>query len=80
MNYVGDVLTSLVKPLVDVAYSFCYFFSGDWKGHLGQPGVCLQADGFFVRVITPVILLGPYWFRFMQCCRRWHAASYSLLL
>lgn len=75
MNYAGDVMTSLVKPLVDVAYTFCFFASGDWKGHLGEPALCLADSGAFVTVVTPIILLGPYWFRFMQCCRR-YAAPY----
>ena len=58
-NYVGDVLTSLVKPFVDVSYGFCFYLSGDWLQHLGRDGVC--ESGVFKDVITPIILLGPYW-------------------
>jgi xenotropic and polytropic retrovirus receptor 1 len=71
MNFVGDVLTSLVKPLVDVAYTVCFYTSGDWLQHLGEDGVCMDASGVFVKVISPIILISPYWFRLMQCLRRY---------
>ena len=34
MNYVGDVFTSLVKPIVDMTYTVCFFVTGDveWSG------------------------------------------------
>jgi hypothetical protein len=71
MNFAGDVLTSLVKPIVDVAYTLCYYFSGDWLGHLGEDGVCLDSSGSFTNVVSPIILIAPYWFRLCQCLRRY---------
>ena len=126
MNFVGDVFTSLVKPIVDLTYAICFFVTGDFLQHLGETGICedkggfqkkyskslraaagwgwvvkkIEACGVFVfflswfcewgwkkgkgeylshpppphthfPAVVPVIILGPYWFRFMQCIRRY---------
>jgi hypothetical protein len=47
MNYVGDVFTSLVKPIVDMTYSICFFLTGDFLQHLGEKGTCQNKDGFW---------------------------------
>jgi hypothetical protein len=69
-NYVGDVLTSLVKPFTDIAYSVCYFVSGDFLKHLGAKGYC-ETLPVYLNVVVPVIVLLPYWLRLMQCMRRY---------
>mmetsp|Transcript_2066 Transcript_2066/g.4700 ORF Transcript_2066/g.4700 Transcript_2066/m.4700 type:complete len:825 (+) Transcript_2066:418-2892(+) len=80
-SFVGDVLTSLTKPLVDVAFTFCFFFTGDWHrmynndmaniaDGLGEHGSC--ADSFlFTRVFTPMIIAAPLIFRMLQNMRRY---------
>lgn len=72
MNFAGDVMTSLIKPFSDVAYTVCYYGSGDWLGHLGDEGLCLNKELALQRYIIPIILLGPYWLRLMQCLRRYY--------
>ena len=72
MNYVGDVFTSLVKPIVDMTYGLCFFMMGDFLQHLGEQGVCQNKEGIWASYIVPIIVLGPYWFRFMQCMRRYY--------
>lgn len=79
--FVGDVLTSMVKPLIDVAYSFCFLFSGlflhrhlapdgDASGGSGNGRVCL--DSFVLnKVLTPIISALPLYLRLMQCFRRY---------
>ena len=47
MNYVGDVMTSLVKPIVDMTYGICFFATGDFLQHLGQKGTCQNKDGIW---------------------------------
>lgn len=65
-NVLGDVLTSFSRPLNDVEYMFCYFLSGDWNLHpLGVPS-CQTPN----PIITPLLLMSPYWLRFLQCSRR----------
>jgi hypothetical protein len=66
MNYTGDVLTSLVKPFVDLSYMFCFYLSGDWLLSLGQDGYCTKSGTFYTSVVTPVILLGPYWYTYIE--------------
>jgi len=58
-----------VKPMVDVAYGFCFYLSGDWLQRLGEDGACQGTT--FKGIVSPIIILGPYWFRFMQCMRRY---------
>jgi len=60
-NYVGNILCSLVKPFVDIAYIFCFYFSGDWLQKLGEEGYCQRPNSFFYRIVSPIIILGPYW-------------------
>ena len=93
MNFVGDVFTSLVKPIVDLTYSVCFFATGDFLQHLGEPGTrkgfgqiygsstghllfylsvyLVLPHSITLHAVVPVIILGPYWFRFMQCIRRY---------
>lgn len=64
----GDVLTSLVKPLQDVAYSVCYIGTGEFlRTYRGQGGC---HDSVLLReVLTPLLCALPLWCRFMQCMR-----------
>merc|ERR1711874_849456 len=41
-GYVGDVLTSLVKPIHEVAYGGCFFITGEFMLPLGHQGSCYQ--------------------------------------
>jgi xenotropic and polytropic retrovirus receptor 1 len=75
-NYVGDVLTSMVKDLVDLAYSFCFFLSGDFMKDVGEENYvktlyCNSDESFFKEGVAPFIILLPYWLRLMQCLRRY---------
>ena len=49
MNFVGDVFTSLVKPIVDLTYSVCFFATGDFLQHLGEPGICEDKEGLWAK-------------------------------
>jgi hypothetical protein len=71
MNYVGDCLTSLAKPLADIAYGLCFFLSGEFLDPSlhGSKGVCESET--FVNV-SRVVMMFPYWLRFMQCLRRYY--------
>eukprot|EP01029_Cantina_marsupialis_P022720 TRINITY_DN5563_c0_g1_i1.p1 TRINITY_DN5563_c0_g1~~TRINITY_DN5563_c0_g1_i1.p1 ORF type:complete len:662 (-),score=133.52 TRINITY_DN5563_c0_g1_i1:326-2311(-) len=68
-SYVGDVLTSLVKVLVDLCYMCCYFFSGAFIHGTGEK-TCTDAV-WFKHWATPILIGLPLWFRFMQCIRRY---------
>mmetsp|Transcript_21717 Transcript_21717/g.61592 ORF Transcript_21717/g.61592 Transcript_21717/m.61592 type:complete len:707 (-) Transcript_21717:107-2227(-) len=74
-NMVGDVLTSLAKPLQDVPAALCYLLSP----HPQQPNfverfhhkgdTCSDSTH---HVVLPVIAGLPYVFRALQCLRRFH--------
>lgn len=68
--YVADVLTSLVKPLFQLVFSLCFYISGAWLSDGIEVGVCADS-GTLMRVLNPLILALPLWFRFMQCLRRY---------
>jgi hypothetical protein len=78
--FAADVLTSLVKVLVDFAFSACYFFSGEfYTDDLTLPGSDKRPGYFhcagsvvYTRVVVPVIIVLPLWCRFMQCLRRYY--------
>jgi len=74
-NIVGDVMTSLAKPLQDIPASLCYLFA-----HHPQPKTTV--DRFVMNgdacpdwehhFIIPIIAGLPFWFRLLQCARRYH--------
>jgi len=63
--YFCNQLCSLNNLLKDLVYSECYFMSGDF----------LLADSTQCKVVTNdvswVLSFLPYYWRFMQCCRRY---------
>ncbi|OQS07139.1 hypothetical protein THRCLA_00851 [Thraustotheca clavata] len=71
-SYVGDILTSLVKVMVDLAWSTCYFASGSFleADPKGQD-VCSQSN-IYRTVVIPMFSALPLWWRFMQSMRRYH--------
>ena len=64
-TYVGDVLTSMVKVLVDVEYSIALLLSLFLPAH---------ATTFksFATFLLPFVSCLPLWFRFQQCLRRYY--------
>ena len=58
-NFAGNILTSLSKTNADMAYTFCFYFSGDFTKTLGD-GNCAHDDGFFKKKILPFLLICPY--------------------
>lgn len=42
--YVGDVLTSMVKTIVDLEYTVCFYITGDFL--LSQPQTCLYPNKY----------------------------------
>lgn len=69
--FAADILTSLVKPLVDVAYAVCYVGSGEALLPLDEQGAC-AASGALNSVITPVLLAGPTFLRLCQNLRKYY--------
>eukprot|EP00808_Paulinella_micropora_P018809 g31855.t1 len=70
--YVADVLTSLVKVIIDMAFAVCWVFSGDWlyREHNYRKSECATSH-FFSAVMQPVLTALPLWFRLAQCLRQY---------
>ena len=73
---VADVLTSLVKVLLDLAWSAFYICSGDFSRDIegavdAQPGDW-ETSVLYSKVLAPVVVILPLWWRFMQCLRRFY--------
>ena len=65
-TFIGDQLTSLVNIFGDIAYSLCWFFTGDFITFTSQR--CTSA----VAVAIWFLSILPYWWRLQQCLRRYH--------
>ena len=63
--YVGDVLTSMVKVLVDVEYSCLLVLSLLLPSHAA-------ALSSVAASLLPFVCCAPLWFRFMQCLRKYY--------
>ncbi|CAM9697939.1 unnamed protein product [Heterosigma akashiwo] len=75
-GYVGDVLTSTVRLLVDVAFGTLWFLAGV-RGWLTADRLDLVAGGNFIeglwlfqKFIVPALMAGPLYWRFMQNIHR----------
>mmetsp|Transcript_21180 Transcript_21180/g.59576 ORF Transcript_21180/g.59576 Transcript_21180/m.59576 type:complete len:721 (-) Transcript_21180:92-2254(-) len=76
-NLVGDVMTSLAKPLQDVPAAVCYIFSSHPQNAESVRRFITHGDtcpSFEHHVILPVIAGLPFFFRLMQCARRFRDA------
>ncbi|CAM9832553.1 unnamed protein product [Pylaiella littoralis] len=74
-TYVTDVMTSSVKTTQDVAWSVCFFLSGDFllsvEDYHGSGG-SWQRTSSYVNLVIPALCILPLWLRFQQCIRRYH--------
>jgi hypothetical protein len=67
--YLGDVLTSMVKTIVDLEYTACYYISGDFLEE--KVLKCKEVN----LIIPPVVSCLPLFWRMMQCLRRYAATK-----
>ena len=74
-GYVGDIFTSMVKVFQDLAWTFCFIFSGDWlipeDSHHHSSKLHWTESFAYKHVAIPLLTLLPLWFRFNQCLRRY---------
>jgi hypothetical protein len=74
-GFVGDILTSSVRPLRDIAFTLFYLFSGlqGWwrQSHdLDTAELPLETNWFLHTIIFPMCTVSPLWWRFMQTLRQ----------
>ena len=85
-TFLADVLTSMVKMLVYLTFSICYYVTGDFLKHPAPNTTAATAkvqhkhldlenscsDGTFVIVSTALCSALPLYIRFMQCIKRYY--------
>eukprot|EP01134_Creolimax_fragrantissima_P001469 CFRG1469T1 len=69
-SFVADYLTSFVKPLFDIEYTFCYYFRGDWWRE--DSTFCLGSNK---SIALPILSALPLFWRLMQQFKRYHTTK-----
>lgn len=64
--FLADQLTSQVAALRCLQFIMCYYFGGYFHTH--NAGICNSEE---FRFLAYLISFLPYWWRLMQCLRRW---------
>jgi hypothetical protein len=72
--YLGDVLTSLVRPIQDVVFALAYYLTVIWgtltsKYGLSECGHVLETSWILHNVVLPSCALLPLWWKFLQTLR-----------
>jgi hypothetical protein len=88
-TYVGDVFTSIVKILQDIAWSICWVYAGNFLASEdsdtedSDKGVKQEWSKTFwyKTVLIPLITMAPLVIRFNQCLRKfWDTVSYLRMM
>jgi hypothetical protein len=79
-GFVGDVLTSSVRPLQDIAFTFFYLLSGlqGWWTHAYDlDGAALPVERSWIvhTLVLPACMVSPLWWRFNQNLRQVYDAK-----
>lgn len=76
-GFVGDILTSTVRPLQDLTFTLFYLFSGlqGWwssQYNLDQAAAPVEHSWLVYTVLLPACVVSPLWWRFLQNLRQSH--------
>ena len=74
-GFIGDILTSSVRPFQDVAFTVFYLCSGlqGWwqqSYDLDAADLPLESNWFLHTLILPMCMMSPLWYRFCQNLRQ----------
>lgn len=76
-GYIGDLLTSLVRVLIPLCFSFAYLImsalawtTNNMRAAASTSDLWWQESTFFRLLLVPFLTLFPLWIRLMQCLRR----------
>jgi len=73
-GFIGDILTSSVRPLQDIAFTLFYVFSclqGWWSSKYTLEEAAVPEHSWLVyTVILPMCMISPLWYRFAQTLRQ----------
>ncbi|KAL3679556.1 hypothetical protein R1sor_022512 [Riccia sorocarpa] len=65
--FLGDQLTSQVPMLRDLVFTLCYYTGGFFKQRDADRCVTNETYRAFIMIVSLI----PYWWRFLQCLRRY---------
>ncbi|XP_067635198.1 solute carrier family 53 member 1-like [Eurosta solidaginis] len=65
--WLGDQLNSLCYCMVDYAYTICFYCTNMDMDDAIEPHACVGRN----KILFPLVLILPAWFRFAQCLRRY---------
>ena len=73
--FIGDVLTSMVRPMQDILFALSYYVTVIWgsvtgKYGLSESGRILEGSFTLHNVLLPSAALLPLWWRFLQTLRQ----------
>ncbi|KAL3929475.1 MAG: hypothetical protein SGBAC_012192 [Bacillariaceae sp.] len=79
-GFVGDILTSSVRPMQDLAFTSFYFLSGlqGWWSEsysIDAADVPLESNWLLHTMILPMCTASPLWWRFLQNLRQCYDAK-----
>jgi hypothetical protein len=76
-GYIGDLLTSLVRVMIPMCFSFAYLImsalswvSNDLRLAASTSNLWWQDSMIYKVILEPSIILFPLWIRLLQCLRR----------
>jgi hypothetical protein len=69
---IGDLLTSMVKPLYDLAYAGCVFGTGAFLAESLADQQACEHSSTMLLVVKPLITAYPLWLRMHQNLRRYY--------
>ncbi|KAL7569106.1 hypothetical protein ACA910_016941 [Epithemia clementina (nom. ined.)] len=73
--FVGDIVTSLVRPLQDILFALSYYVTVIWGTisgslSLSESGDALESSWLLHNVVLPSCALLPLWWKFLQTLRQ----------
>lgn len=64
--FLGDILTSMTRPLIDIYFIVCFISKGQW--HYDRPIIDCRASTSVILVVSLI----PFHIRFWQCINRYY--------
>ncbi|KAL7436828.1 hypothetical protein ACHAXM_005470 [Skeletonema potamos] len=73
--FVGDIVTSLVRPIVDVVFTATYYGAAMYgffsrKYDLNETGYIVSESSLLHGIVLPFVAILPLWMRFLQTLRQ----------
>ncbi len=73
--FVGDIVTSLVRPIVDVVFTATYYGAAMYgffsrKYDLNETGYIVSESSLLHGIVLPLVAIVPLWMRFLQTLRQ----------